>query len=183
RWCQAHALPEPARFHWTRLLYYQPQNAEALKALGLVRYGDKLLTKDQLDVERKTERDARVVLARWQPFFEKMKADLDRGTSKANEAARARLQEADLSAIPAFEAVLNEFAETDGAPGLAKEVIERLLARFPDREATEALSRLAKDHSREAVRNAAIEALKPRDLLDFVPPLMGALQSPIEVQV
>jgi hypothetical protein len=183
RWCQAHGLPEPARFHWTRLLYYQPQNADALKALGLIRYGDKLLTKEQLEVERKTERDARVALARWQPIFEKMKGDLDRGTPKAIEVARARLQEADLGAIPAFEAVLNQFAETDGAPGLTKEFIRHVLARFPDREATEALSRLAKDHSQQAVRDAAIEALKPRDLLDFVPPLMGALQSPTDVEV
>jgi hypothetical protein len=35
RWCHRNRLPDEERIHWAKVLGYEPQNAEAMKALGL----------------------------------------------------------------------------------------------------------------------------------------------------
>jgi hypothetical protein len=182
RWCHAHALPEQAQFYWTHVLHFQPDNAEAIKALGLVRHREKLLTKAQLEDAKKAERDASLALAHWLPILRKVQLDLDRKTPKGVEAARTRLRDADLAAIPAFEQVLSETAAPDGAPAFVTEFIESVLSRFDDPASTTILVNIARNHSQQSVRDVAIEPLKTRDMLSFFPELMGALQAPVEVQ-
>lgn len=178
RWCQEHALPEQSRFHWTRVLQVQPDNGEAIKALGLRAHDGRLLTKAQIDEAKRDEREAIAAMARWSPILQKLYVDLARGAGKSADVQRKKLQDADATAIPAFERVLGEAAATDGSPAFVTEFIAAVLVRCQDPAATALLSNIARTHAGPTVRRTAIEALKGRDLLTFVPDLMGALQSP-----
>ena len=44
RWCRQHKLPAEARVHWAKLAEFEPQDAEALSALGLEWYAGRLMT-------------------------------------------------------------------------------------------------------------------------------------------
>ena len=53
RWCREQGLEDHARSHWLRLAGFQPQNEEALKALGMRWYQGQLLTHEQIVVARR----------------------------------------------------------------------------------------------------------------------------------
>lgn len=181
RWCEEHALVEQSRFHWTRILHTQPTNSEAIKALGLQLYAGRLLTPSQVTEAKRDEREANAAMARWYPLLQKLRADLRQGSPKNVERSRKALLEADAAAIPAFEKVLKELAPTDGDPEFVTEFVKTVLARSDELASTAKLSEIARKHPQESVRHEAIEALKDRDLLTFVPDLMGALETPTQV--
>src|SRR5262249_26886671 len=180
-WCQTNGLAEQARFHWMRLLQVRPASPDAIKGLGLVIYGDKLLTREQLEAEKKFEHAANVALARWEPVLRKLQADLESGIPRRAEAAVTKMRGADVSAIGAFETVLADSGNAAGDASFAVHFVKEALSRFPDHEATEALVRLALGSDAETVRDEAIDALRPRDLITFVPQLMAMLEEPITV--
>lgn len=181
RWCDKHKLVEQARFHWTRLLVYQPQNQEAMIALDLVRFGDKLLTKEQAAQERKAAREASVSNKHWLTVFTRARQDLDDPSPKRVESAAASVRKADLASIPAFETIL---ASREAAAGtlvpFAREYIIGVLAQSQEPEATQALVRLAMAGP-VSVRDMVVEQLQRRDLMAFVPPLIAMLVGPVEV--
>jgi len=181
RWCHSNGLEEQARFHWMRLLQVKPASPDAIKGLGLVVYGDKLLTREQLEAEKKLEHAANAALARWEPALRKLKADLESGIPRRAEAALTKMRSADVSAIGAFETVLADSGNVAGDASFAVHFVKESLSRIPDHEATEALVRLALKNEAETVRDAAIHALRPRDQIAFVPRLMAMLEEPVTV--
>ncbi len=179
KWCQAHELPEQARFHWTRLLHFNPSHPEAMKALALIPYNGQLLTKSQLENQKKADRDAKAAFIHWYPILAKACTDLERGQPRGIESARKKLDEADLNTILAFEQVEKE---SNSSPVFVAEYVEHVLARFPEPTATRVLTRIVCAYSQPNVIERASVALKARDPLSFVPQLMGSLAHTIEVK-
>ena len=76
------------------------------------------------------------------------------------------------------EPVAESFARTP-QPVLAMELVA-VVSRFPEIEATRALTAFAAASPHSAVRAAAIEQLKKRPIHEFIPWLLGALLAPVE---
>jgi tetratricopeptide (TPR) repeat protein len=180
-WCRTQGLVEQARFHWARILRVQPENSEAMKALGLKLYDGHLLTKSQIDDLKQKERAANQAMTRWYPVLQTLYSDLQQDNEKGVTTTAKKLASADAAAIPAFDRALAELPDKDGAPAFVTAFLKSVLAKCDEPEATAKLSQIALQHADPSVRRLAIEALKGRDLLVFVPDLMGALQSPLEV--
>jgi hypothetical protein len=179
KWCKSHDLPVQSAFHWMRLLSVQPQQPEAMKALGLVRYGDAVMTREQVEVEKKAEREAKYALARWLPILRKVLAEFQTGSARRADAARARLRQADATSLEAFETIIAEADAKDGATAeFITEYVNSVLPGLLSDEATELLLRLACDHPLESVRSVAVAVLKPRDQTTFLPQLLMWLEEP-----
>jgi hypothetical protein len=182
RWCEQHDLPEQARFHWTRLLVFQPQNQEAMQALDLVRVGNQLLTTDQAAAERKAAHEKAVATKHWLTVLQRVRKDLDDASApKRLDVARATLRKADISSIPAFEALLeNRDLGSGAATHFTREYIHAVLANSLEPETTQALVKIALAGP-ESGRKEAIEQLRLRDFIAYVPQLMGSLKGTLEV--
>jgi hypothetical protein len=48
-WCKKNQLTDEGRIHWAKVLEFDPADAEAISALGLLPYEGQLLTRGQID--------------------------------------------------------------------------------------------------------------------------------------
>ncbi len=67
RWCKKHKLRDEERIHWSKVLGYEPNDAEALAALGVQWVDGRLLTRRQMDEEKKLKAARMQALYRWRP--------------------------------------------------------------------------------------------------------------------
>jgi hypothetical protein len=174
--CQRHGLKDRERLHWLAVLQVQPGNKEAIRSLGLRPHQGRLLTLQQIQwLESQQERwsDAE---KKWNPLLSEARKAIVKGTTEQREAAQAQLRAIDdPDAIPFAEQVLS-----DQSDELTAELVA-LAGRIDDPMSTELLVRYAVGSDSKDIRSAAIGHLKRRNWYTFVPALMGALATPVEM--
>jgi hypothetical protein len=184
RWCRRYNLDDEAWFHWANVVSMQPGNKEALRALGMRWYQNRLLTHDEIGAAKQRTRAARDAAKRWAPRVTNWRREIT-GDLAAREAALAEIRAlADVDAIPALEDVTLEADVSDDlklvrARQFGRAVVAALRA-MPAQEATESLVRHALFSPVPAVQEGAIAALRERPLHGYVPMLLDALAMPIE---
>ncbi|HEY2253198.1 MAG TPA: polymorphic toxin-type HINT domain-containing protein, partial [Planctomycetaceae bacterium] len=142
-----------------------------LRRLGRVLVGNRWLSKEEMANWLEANRRTTALLKQWRRRLEKIVEFLE-GTPRQREVGQTRLQGlTDPAVIPAIEYVLCG-RESTALPAIKK------LEKFPDFEATLALTKQALFSNRPQVRQKATEALKSRRLEDFVPDLIAMTASP-----
>ncbi len=174
-WCKKHKLADEARIHWAKVLEFDPQDAEALAALGLELYNGRLLTKQQIIAAKKQAGEAHQALHRWHPQLVKWRNAIERGNNTDRAAALQGVKQiADPEAIPALEQALAVNGSGPKADELNLLLIETV-GRMPVPDATQVLLRRAIMPDSEQVRAAAADELKKRPMFAYVPQLVAAM--------
>lgn len=185
RWCRKNGLEEEACFHWTTLLTFQPNNDEALRALGVRWFGGRLMTKAEVAAAKEQTRKWREKVESYAPQLAKWERLLDAGDIKSRDEGLAEIRNLrDLLAIPAVEEItLDGRMKTNHQFEQKRQISEAFLAALdamPEQAATASLLRHAVFSPFKSVREAAVESLHKRPLHDYVPELVAALSMPIE---
>ncbi len=182
RWCLKNKLPAEARVHWAKLLEFEPQNAEALTALGLEWYEGRLMTRSQIVAERGQAAERNKAYRHWHPQFVRWRAALlGSNSAKADEALAGLAQLDDPAALPSLESVFGATAASDDNNRLNLLLI-RTAARMMHPDATAVLVRCALIPNAQDVRLAACQALKKRPMHVYVPQLIAAMPGKTETK-
>jgi hypothetical protein len=185
RWCRRNGLEEESRLHWMTLLTYQPQNSEALRALGVRWFNGRLMSKSEIAAAKAAANEAKQAareyshqVARWERLM--AAGDIDSRDQALNEIRQLR----DTHAIAALEektldSQLNTNDDFEQCLRFSEAWLAALAA-MPEQEATRSLVRHAAFSPLSSIRDAAIAELKQRSPHDYVPLLLSALAMPIE---
>jgi hypothetical protein len=185
RWCRDKKLAHEERFHWAMVVLAQPGHSEARERLSLIEYRGALFTREQAAALEQASKDADANSRRYQPHFAKLCRDAVSADAGARAKALSDLRGVrDPAALPALDQAV---AKAMGkSPRFARELhlaFVAALASMPQHDATLGLLNHAVYAEDEAVRKAAAEGLKSRPQTDYVPLLMAALRTPIDVEV
>jgi hypothetical protein len=181
RWCLKNSWDDTARLHYAQLLNRtdldQETTSEAIKRMDLHYVGDNWITGEEVKAQEEKARAIDTALRQWRPRLKRLQVIVDTAEYPARERAIKDLQAInDPQAIIALESF-----QLDGGDRFCEEVA-KLLAKFPQFEATEALVHFAVLSSFSAAREAAINGLKHRPKHDYVPLLLSGLVAPIKTQ-
>jgi hypothetical protein len=190
RWCDEKKLADEARFHWLNVLHIEPLNQEALKALGVQWYNDRLLTRDQVAEQKQNDfkasretvnpRSARV--RQWESRIANWELAAGRGDSNLLATMEADLvAEKSRNAILIVNNLLGRRGEKPRDPE-AYQVVSLNWVSFlaKDPANTKYVVMQAIGHPMEPVRVAAAEELKKRPREDYVPLLLACARFPVE---
>ena len=181
RWCHKHHLLAEEKVHWIKALAFEPNDEEALSALGLQFYEDQLLTKSQIDAAKKRELEQRRATSIWQPKLAKWRKAIESGKQpQRDEAIQAVARVDDPLAIGALEMVFGS-AQTRHS-GELQPLLIAALGRIQHPSATAALLRWSLGADQPFVRKLAADELKKRPLHAFVPQLIAQLPGKIKSQ-
>lgn len=172
RWCRKNKMPDQERIHWAKVLEFEPDNSEALAALGLQLHEGQLLTKQQIEQKKKQAVERLRAMQHWRPQLVKWRAAFESGLNKQRESAMAHLRGlSNPEAIPALESIFGDNRQGEKLNLLLVETVDRM----PQKEAAAVLLRRAIIAGSKQVRAAATNALKKRPLYDYVPQLIAAI--------
>ncbi len=180
-WCQKNGHEEFARIHYAQLLHRQDiddqTRQEAIRRLNLVQSGGTWVTKEELVARQQRQAELERALVQWRPRLKKLQLTVDGDNPAARERALKELDSlSDPRAIPALESFLLEGGDR------FSEAAAKMLSKFPEYEATEALVHFALQSAFAGARDAAIAGLTKRSQHEYVPLLMAALVSPLKSQ-
>lgn len=175
RWCSDQKLEPQMRFHWARVLQGDPNHASAMKALGLKRVGNELLTKQQVDDRKAAEAATRKAMVRWLPSLEKACTQLSSKSDKVAEAARKRIEETvEPEAIPVFRSLLTDEKRDFDDAVISSCIVA--LGRIDDASAIDTILDAVCYHPEPPVIAEAAKVLAGRELMTFVPALMARFE-------
>lgn len=178
-WCRKNKLDAEARYHWRKILELDPQHAEALKELHMQYYEGALLTADEVQKRKQAAGELKRSMQRWRSSLTAWRRGLESSDIEKQQAAKEQLAALDdLSVIPAYEALLADKESRQKGELFAREYVN-FLTRMREPAATEALTRMAVTSPWPGVASAAVDSLKQRNWLEYVPMLMGNLRGPI----
>jgi hypothetical protein len=182
RFCHKRGLLEEERVHWAHVLEFNPQDAEALKALGLELYEGRLMTRKQIAAEKVAAGKRREAMRAWQPKLVKLRREIESGIpKKIDQATTALKQIDDPEAIPALETIFAIDGESERVI-LTNRALIQTIGPMQDPRATEVLLRRAVGATNEQVRDEAIDELKKRPMHAYVPQLIAALPGSIKTK-
>jgi Pretoxin HINT domain len=185
RWCRKHQLGDEAKVHWDNVLSYEPNNEEALRALGKRWYAGRLMAYAEVDATKERVRKARAAAKRFVPRVAKWERMLSAGDLASRDQALSEIRAvSDADAIPVLEDITldqrpNTNRQLEHSKQLGLAFVEALDA-LPAQAATESLARHAVFSTSSSVREAASAALKRREPHDYMPMLLDGLAMPIE---
>jgi hypothetical protein len=176
RWCANRGMMEQSRAHYTRALEFDADNAEARAALGFRRVGNNWVARPELDEMVAEAQRLTKSLNRWLPKATQIRTGLvDAGPGR--DTAKKQLAEIhDLEAAPALEYVLSGVTEE-----CATQLVEKL-GEWSDISATQALVRQSVYSPWESVRQLAATKLMARPREDFVPKMLAAMYTPLQMK-
>jgi hypothetical protein len=182
QWCAAVGLKDQERTH---LLYAstlrptQKQRREVFSKLGLVPYRGLFLAQSQVDALKHQAIDGPTLKRERIRLMTSIKRDLARHESAGGESAWTELRS---TPGPIRVAVLESILQEQGLPTAVAEEGIAILAAEPGQTGTDSLVRQAVFGQQESLRKAAAQALKAKSVFAYVPTLVGALRSPVDVQ-
>jgi len=175
RWCYQHELFEQCRAHLMAILLDHPDHAGLREMLGYQKIGNRWMNAEDYEAAvREADRLAKE-LAEWGPQVASIRDDLTNPVLLKRSGAKTRLKDIrDVAAVPALEMIL--LPHSDEAAALCVEQ----LCEIDHRRASIALCKAAMflPDSSAATKQAAIEELKTRPYEDFVPVLLGKIETP-----
>jgi hypothetical protein len=182
RWCHKNRLVDEARIHWAKVLEFERDDAEAIAALGLQLYNGRLLTKSQIDQEKKQAADAVRALHEWQPKLMKWRTAIEHGGAIASQVAIDELRKVDdPEVIPALQLVFATNATGRVGDALNRHFVETV-GRIDGPTATQAILREAIQSNSPDVRAVAIFELKKRPPHAYLPQLIALWPESLAVQ-
>jgi hypothetical protein len=181
RWCLKAGWDETARLHYAQLLARSDidseTQAEAIRRLDLHNVNGTWLSGEELKLQEERARAVDAALRQWRPRLKKLQLAIDGDDFLAGDRAIKELQSIDdPHAILAVESF-----QLDGGDRFCEEAA-KLLRKFPQVEATEALVRFAVLSPFSAARDTAITGLKDRPKHEYMPLLLSGMVAPIKTQ-
>ena len=178
RWCMEKRLPLQARAHLSRVIDLDPNNATARAALGFRRMGSEWLDASEIAKIAHRAKWSQASVRTYRRQLEKIKQGMTSRHERIRKNALAELNSiTDADAVAAVEFVFSTPHEE-----LSNAAIE-WLSQIDSVEASKSLSRFSLMHPSEGVRQLATSRLSQRPLHDFVPDLLGMLESPVSTMV
>ncbi len=183
-WCRAHELADEERFHLLNVLRLpatlppEKRNRQlAFARLGLQEYGGMLLTEQQIKSYEDKLRVTKAAEAKWSPQLFKIRGGLLSSDAAVRRTARDELLQVSApDAVAAIENTLLEYSAKTALDGI------EAFSRMSHYEATIMLAKHAVGSEFQVVREAAVKALRGRELHDYVPLLLDGLQSPVSTR-
>jgi hypothetical protein len=173
RWCSQHKLEDQARAHLTRVLEFDPNQAEARQRLGFRSVNWTWVGERDIAEAQTFVRKASATAAKWVPRLEKLRDRLTAGNASQREKARDELMA--IRDPDAVEAIDTVFCRQTGEMALLG--IE-VLTNIRSPQAAAVLARQATVSPWPQVRQAAATALRFQEKHDYVPLLLDAAQTP-----
>lgn len=194
RWCRDRGLAAEARAHWLRVLDAQPQNAEAISALGVAWHRGQLLARDQAEQLQKPQPRRRVSTGitkeekEWMTYWETQLAAwrraMERDQSSPDAALRAELEDGkEPLAVQVLAALLAARSQGTQDRKFYQQLNLSLVRWFEYRDEPWIVPQLVRqslDHPLAEVRTAAADALKKKPKEQYVPLLLQRLRLPVE---
>jgi hypothetical protein len=184
RWCRQNRLDEQQRVHFMSVLQLEPDNSEAIKALGLRPCLGVMATPAQIDRLRACMHRVSLAADRWRPLVAQWLAAIESsGAVMPREIWERLARISDPCEVLGLERAL--WLQV-GAKNKKQEyhrmvlAIMLALADNPYPAAAESLARCAVFSEFNNVRMVAAAGLKGRPLDHYVPLLLSGLQSPIK---
>jgi hypothetical protein len=182
RWCRKNHLDDQQRVHWMWVLQLQPDNAEAIQALGLRPYRGMMLTERQIDELRAQGQGVRKAMDRWRPLV----AQWSRAAHDPSPPAVVRERLTKISDGAQMAGLEGALWRQVGVKRQQRQYHDMLLAMVralgdnPHPVAAESLVRSAVFSESKDVAAAAVAGLKRHPLDHYAPLLLSGLQSPVE---
>lgn len=174
RFCQKHKLPDNARGHWLRVVSFVPDDAEARKALGHVRFEGTWTTKEEVKRVERVRKEFNAALNAWSKKVPGWLADWRSDDAKRKEKGCENLLTIqDAAAVPLLQAGLAYRSEEDTL------LLTKILCAIPDIQATRIIAELAVANPSPQVFRVCTEELRERDEQAFAPQLLIAMSNPI----
>jgi hypothetical protein len=185
RWCKKNKLPDEERVHWLSVAQLQPDNAEAIKGLGLHPYQGMLLTNAEIAQRKSEAQTFQKAMERWRGLVAKWARAVE--NHDAADAGEILAEVRKISASAEMLTLERVIWQQLGSKKEKKRTYEALsvalvstLKQMPLQAAVESLTRHAVFSPLPAVRGAAIAALKERRLDRYLPLLVSGMAMPIE---
>jgi len=184
RWCRKNQLDDQQRVHWIPVLQLQPDNAEAMQALGLRPHRGILLTPRQIEQLRAQLHKVRQAADRWSPLLARWQTAAERGDAALTPDIRERLAKiSDPFEMLGLEQTMWLQVRDKRKQSVYHAMVLAMmpvLGENPRPAAGESLARHAVFSTFNDVRAAAIAGLKRHPLDHYAPLLLSGLQSPIK---
>jgi hypothetical protein len=181
RWCAEAKWDDLAKLHYARVLAYpdatESARTEACRILELKAVDGQYYTADELAAVEEQKKAKQQAFETWRPkIVAWRKACGSKNRQFAEQALTALREVDDPQAILAIEASLYDSDEA-----FAAELI-KLLGKFPEFEATQALVRFGLLTPSTPLAQAAVVQLKPRPIHDYYPQLLVLIRAPLQSQ-
>jgi hypothetical protein len=187
RWCRKNRLSDEQRVQWMRVLQLQPNNGEAIQALGLRPYRGMMLTQEQIKQLNEQQRSVRKAVERWRPVVLQWRKTAEDGERAMPAEVREQVGRIDNAAdMVALEGDLWQQVGAKRKSQLYHDMGLQMMRALGDNRhpaAAESLARYAAFSGFADVRAAAAAGLKRHPLDHYVPLLLSGLQSPIEASM
>jgi len=178
RWCHEHQLDEQCRAHLMAILLDHPDHVGLRQMLGYQKIGNRWMNREEYEFALEQADEMAKELQQWGPKVASIREDLKSPLVLKRNGAKTRLKDIlDVAAVPALEMIL--LPDSEEAASLCVEQ----LCQIKNRRASIALCKAAMflPDASATTKQAAIEELKTRPLEDFVPVLLGKMQTPLTV--
>ncbi|HEY4312301.1 MAG TPA: polymorphic toxin-type HINT domain-containing protein [Pirellulales bacterium] len=177
RYCRNAGLQDQERLHYSVALLINPELKEARDHLQLVDFHGTQVLPAQATMLEAREHMLDVTVHHWMPRIDELCKSINGDELAARSSGFEALSTIrDREAIPALEGASRNNTGTVGRAVVAS------LSGMRGQEATDSLVRHAVLAQDDAVRQAAIDGLRPRSLYASVPMLLNYLQLPVEVR-
>jgi hypothetical protein len=176
RWCEARGLDQQARAHYSNVLDFQSDHAEARGKLGFRRLNGVWVTEAEMNAVNEQAKQFASAIENWSSPVSRIREGLQSNNERNRKAAEQELAKIeDLSAIPVLERALSAASEASAVRLVNK------LAGWRDPQATRSLTRQAIYSPWEAVRQLASHKLQGRPYEEYVPTLLDQLRTAVQV--
>jgi hypothetical protein len=176
QWCAENGYDAQAYAHLKAVLLNHPDHAGLRKLLGYQKIGNRWMNAEEYEAAVQEADRLTQELREWGPEVARISEGLNSADLRQQNRAKANLREiTDVAAIPAMELIL--LPSSDVAAGACVDQ----LCEIDHRRSSVVLCKAAMflPESANETKEAAIEELKTRPLEDFVPVLLGKMQTPL----
>ena len=176
RWCDKNGLDDEEKAHARLALQLDPNQEEAMRRLGMIKFHGQIIPKAQYEEAKATFHQELVDSKEWSDRLWKLRHQFERDPSTRGKVLSQIGEIKDFKAVPAIEKVLGVADQQ-----LVLAAVD-CLSEMKDLKATQSLIRFAVFADPESARHAAAMELKKRSPFSFVPTLISEMQAPIVAQ-
>jgi hypothetical protein len=184
RWSIRNGLAEEARFHWLRVLAFEPSQKEALQALNAEWLNGRLLPKNQITTAKAEARQQEKSYRQWSNQIANWYRDMEGDVSERTRVLLAVTSIRDPIAMAAVESfTLSAPANNDLATLRHRQICQAFLDSLEAISTPAAMQSLVRQtvlSPHGLIRNSAVRRLRSRPLHDYVPFLLDGLSLPVE---
>lgn len=175
-YCNSQNWIPQAKAHWYGVLSFEPNHAEARKALGFRRIGNRWVSTEEWQSILEQNSETLASLKKWYPRVNEVASQLERGGKESIKAIEWLRKQEDPDIVPAL------YAGAVQSSGDTAIHLVNAIRRFQTKEACSALANLAIKEPGTPLSVSAVKGLKEVESEWYVPDLLDLMASDIEVQ-